>query len=47
MFEHSIIQVTHVLLLCEEAVLKAQMLNLAQMLVKKPNVQFCTKPAIS
>jgi hypothetical protein len=27
----------------EEAVLKALLLNLAQMLIKKPNVRFCTK----
>jgi hypothetical protein len=31
--------------LCEEADLKAQMFSLAQMLIRIPNVQFCTEPA--
>jgi hypothetical protein len=34
-----------VLGLCEEADLKAQMFSLAQMLIRIPNVQFCTEPA--
>jgi hypothetical protein len=33
--------------LCEEAVLKAQFLNLALLLIKKPNVRFSTKSAFS
>jgi hypothetical protein len=37
--------VANVLGLCEEADLKAQMFSLAQMLIRIPNVQFCTEPA--
>jgi hypothetical protein len=32
--------------LCEEADLEAQMFGLAQMLIRNPNVQFSTEPAI-
>jgi hypothetical protein len=35
----------NVLGLCEEAELEAQMFNLAQMLIRIPNVQFSTEPA--
>jgi hypothetical protein len=38
--------VANVLRLCEEAELKAQMFGLAQMLIRIPNVQFSTEPAI-
>jgi hypothetical protein len=38
---------TNVLGLCEEADLEAQMFNLAQMLIRIPNVQYSTEPAFS
>jgi hypothetical protein len=36
----------NVLGLCEVADLEAQIFNLAQMFIRKPNVQFSTEPAI-